>query len=59
MDQSVKSYMQRIGRKGGRRRAEQLTPERRREIARLGGVALSTARRLRAARRASFLEDQP
>lgn len=45
MDKATREYMKRIGRKGGKRRAETLTPAQRQQIARLGGLAKGKGRR--------------
>jgi len=39
MQQSVREYMQKIGRKGGKRRAEVLSKRQRKKVARKGGFA--------------------
>ena len=39
MQQSVREYMQKIGRKGGKRRAEVLSKNQRKKVARKGGIA--------------------
>lgn len=39
MDPKIREYMKRMGSKGGKKRSVALTPERRQEIARMGGNA--------------------
>jgi|GEM_PF-6547521 len=51
MDEAVKKFLMEAGRKGGKRRMANLTPDERRELARHAGLASGKARREEAAKR--------
>jgi hypothetical protein len=47
----LSKYLAQLGRRGGKARVEQLSPEERKELARQAGLASGKARRARAAKK--------